>query len=218
MKIYLFVLSILLFIVSCGNTQTNKIEGTASKKVATGTGEELTVDTQASIINWRGTKPGGEHTGTINIKEGKLTIKGTEVTSGSFVVDMNTITNTDLTEADMNKMLVDHLKSPDFFDIAKYPEATFIITKVEPSHTVNDSLTHLVSGNLKMKDIEKNITFGAKITKEGEVYKAVSEAFSIDRTQWNVKYGSKTIFANLKDKIIDDNIGLEIIIIAKPDM
>ncbi|MDL2215439.1 YceI family protein, partial [Dysgonomonas sp. OttesenSCG-928-M03] len=79
----------------------------------------------------------------------------------------------------------------------------------------NDSITHLISGNLKMKDVEKNITFGVKITKDADTYKAITVPFTIDRTQWNVQYGSKTIFANLKDKIIDDNIELQITIVAK---
>ena len=56
---------------------------------------------------------------------------------------------------------------------------------------------------------------GAKITKEGDAYKAVTVPFTIDRTQWNVQYGSKSIFADLKDKFIDDNIELQITIIAK---
>ena len=66
-----------------------------------------------------------------------------------------------------------------------------------------------------MKDIEKNITFGAKITKDGDIYKAVTVPFTIDRTQWKVEYGSKTIFADLKDKIIQDEIELQITIVAR---
>lgn len=65
-----------------------------------------------------------------------------------------------------------------------------------------------------MKDIEKNISFGATITKEEGKYKAVTVPFAIDRTQWNVQYGSKSIFADLKDKFINDNIELKITIVA----
>lgn len=215
MKSYLLTLSVLLFFVSCGNAPKNKIEGTDSQEVAEGKGQELVVDTQASVISWKGTKPGGAHTGTISLKAGSLAINGTEVASGSFVIDMNSIVDKDLTDRSMNEMLVNHLKSADFFDVAKYPESTFAITKVEALPTANDSVTHWVSGNLKMKDVDKNITFGAKITKENNVYKAVTVPFTIDRTQWNVQYGSKSIFADLKDKIIDDNIELQITVVAK---
>ena len=214
MKSYLLVLSIVLFAASCSNSPKNKIEGTDSQAIADGSGEQLVVDTQASSIHWVGTKPGGSHHGTIGIKEGSLAINGTEVASGSFIIDMNAIVNEDLTDQKMNEMLVNHLKSADFFDVEKYPTSSFAITKVE-AVAGNDSITHRISGNLKMKDVEKNITFDAKITKEGDAYKAVTIPFTINRTQWNVQYGSKSIFADLKDKFIDDNIELQITIIAK---
>lgn len=214
MKSYLLVLSIVLFAASCSNSPKNKIEGTDSQAIANGSGEQLVVDTQASSIHWVGTKPGGSHHGTIGIKEGSLAINGTEVASGSFIIDMNAIVDEDLTDQKMNEMLVNHLESADFFDVEKYPTSSFAITKVE-AVAGNDSITHRISGNLKMKDVDKNITFDAKITKEGDAYKAVTVPFTIDRTQWNVQYGSKSIFADLKDKFIDDNIELQITIIAK---
>lgn len=214
MKSYLLVLSIVLFAASCSNSPKNKIEGTDSQAIADGSGEQLVVDTQASSIHWVGTKPGGSHHGTIGIKEGSLAINGTDVASGSFIIDMNAIVDEDLTDQKMNEMLVNHLKSADFFDVEKYPTSSFAITKVE-AVAGNDSITHRISGNLKMKDVDKNITFDAKITKEGDAYKAVTIPFTINRTQWNVQYGSKSIFADLKDKFIDDNIELQITIIAK---
>lgn len=215
MRSFFLTLSVLFFVASCGNAPKNKIEGTVSQAVASTSGEELTVDQAASSIKWTGSKPGGGHHGTIALKEGQLAINGTEVASGTFVISMDSIVDEDLTDKSLNDMLVNHLKSVDFFDVQKYPVSTFKITKVEALPVPNDSVTHNVSGNLTMKDVEKNITFGAKITKDGDVYKAVSVPFSIDRTQWNVQYGSKTVFANLKDKIIDDYIGLQITIVAK---
>lgn len=215
MKKYLFTLAVLMIATaSCSNKNANnKIEGTDSQEAATGAGENLNVDLSASTINWVGFKPGSSHHGVISLKDGSLAINGTEVASGSFTIDMNSIVDQDLTEEKMNKMLVDHLKSDDFFAVEKYPESKFTITKVEA--VTNDTITHLVSGNLKMRDQEKNITFGAKITKEGGTYNAVSVPFTIDRTQWNVKYGSKSIFAELKDNVIDDNIELQINIVAR---
>lgn len=216
MKTYLFALSVLLFAASCGNSPKNKVDGTDSQAVAVGEGEKLVVDPLASSIKWTGSKPGGDHYGVIGIKEGSLAINGESVASGTFIVDMNSIKDEDLTDGKMNDMLVNHLKSADFFDVATYPESSFAITKVE-AVTGTDSITHMVSGNLKMKDVEKNITFGAKITKEGDVYKAVTVPFTIDRTQWNVKYGSKSLFAELKDNIVNDNIELQMTIVAKAE-
>lgn len=215
MKKYLFALSVLLFGVSCNTTVKNKVEGTDAQAAASGTGQELVVDTQASSIHWKGSKIGGSHHGTLSLKSGNLSINGQELASGSFVIDMNSIIDEDLTQKDMNDMLVNHLKSEDFFDVAKYPESTFTVTKIETAANATDSVTHNVSGNLKLKDVEKNITFGAKITKEGNKYTAVTVPFTIDRTQWNVKYGSKTLFADLKENIVNDNIELQITVVAK---
>lgn len=215
MKKYLFfaALAVGLVAVSCSNNAKNKIDATDSQEAAAGAGDTLVVDVKGSSIKWTGFKPGSSHHGTIGLKEGSLIVAADQTASGSFVIDMNSIVDEDITDEKMNEMLVNHLKSPDFFDVEKYPTSTFTITKIEP--VTNDSVTHSVSGNLKMKDAEKNITFGAKITKEGDVYKAVSVPFTIDRTQWNVQYGSKSIVGDLKDKIINDDIQLEIVIVAQ---
>lgn len=215
MKKYLFFVALATGLIgfSCGHNAKNKIEATDSQEVASGAGDSLVVDVNASSIKWTGYKPGSSHHGTIALKEGNLIVGADQTASGSFVIDMNAIVDEDITDAKMNEMLVNHLKSADFFDVEKYPTSTFTITKIES--VTNDTVTHKISGNLKMKDIEKNITFGAKITKEGDVYKAATVPFTIDRTQWNVQYGSKSIVGDLKDKIINDDIQLEIVIVAK---
>lgn len=215
MKTYYLAIAALLFVASCNTATKNKVEGTDAQAAATGTGEKLVVDTQASSIHWVGSKVGGSHHGTIGIKSGELAVNGQDVASGSFVIDMNAIIDEDITDKKMNEMLVGHLKDEAFFDVAKYPESSFTITKVETVANANDSVTHMISGNLKLKDVDKNITFGAKVTKDGDVYKAVTIPFTIDRTQWNVKYGSKTLFADLKENIVNDNIELQITISAK---
>lgn len=214
MKNYTLISLVALFIAtSCGNASKNKVEAGESQAVASGNGIELKIDAQASSIEWIGSKPGGSHNGTIALKDGSLTIDGENVTAGLFTIDMNAITCTDITDANANQKLIDHLRNSDFFDTAKFPESTFSITSIEKA-AETDSFTHVVSGNLKMKGIEKNISFGASITKEDGKYKAVTVPFTIDRTQWNVQYGSKSIFADLKDKFINDEINLQITIVA----
>lgn len=215
MKTYLLALAVVLFAVSCSTATKNKVEGTDAQAAASGQGEQLTVDASSSSIHWKGSKVGGEHDGTIALKGGNLTINGEEVVSGSFVVDMNSIVDNDLPTQVLKDQLTNHLKSDAFFDVATYPETVFTITKVEKAATATDNVNYNISGNLKLKDVEKNITFGAKITKEGDGYKAVTVPFTIDRTQWNVKYGSKTLFDDLKENIVNDNIEFEIVIVAK---
>jgi len=210
---YLAIIALTMLFVSCGNAGKNKIEAGDAQEALVGKGKSLVVDTIASTISWKGFKPGGEHEGTLAIKSGNLVVDSETIKEGSFVIDLNKIVNTDLTDAKMNEMLVGHLKSADFFDVAKFPIGQFVITKTEP--LVSDTANFRISGNLTLKDATKNITFDAKVTKEGDVYTAKTQTFTIDRTQWGVNYGSKSIFADLKDKFINDNIELQITIVAK---
>lgn len=218
MKKYFYLVAITLGVLvsACNGQSKNKVNATDAQNQAEVMGENLIVDTQASSINWKGFKPGGSHHGTISVKEGSLVTGANDSLAGSFVIDMNSIINEDLTDAETNAKLVGHLKSADFFDVEKYPTSNFVITNVKPLATANDSVTHIISGNLKMKDAEKNISFGAKVTKDGTKYTAKSVPFTIDRSQWNIKYGSKSFFDDLKDNFINDEIELQITIVANP--
>lgn len=124
---------------------------------------------------------------------------------------MNSIQNTDMDEGKMRDQLVAHLKSEDFFDVSKYPTATFDITSANKL----DSNNYMIEGNLKMKDVTKNISFEVQITKnEKGVYTAVSNVFVINRTEWNVNYGSKNVFKDLKDAVIKDDVEIKLAISA----
>ncbi|NDW19501.1 YceI family protein [Dysgonomonas sp. 216] len=214
MKLYYYALLFaVLFLGACNNSGKNKIDAAEAQDALSGAGKTLVVDSLQSEVMWKGFKPGGSHVGTLAIQSGTLVVDSSTIKEGHFVFDLNKIVNLDLTDESMNKMLVDHLKSADFFDVAKFPVGEFVVTKTEP--IVNDTVNYLISGNLKLKDVTKNITFGAKVTKEGNLYKAKTQVFTIDRTQWGVNYGSKNVFADLKDKFINDDIELQVTIIAK---
>ena len=210
----LVAVALIAVATSCGNKAKNQVDGTEAQTVADGKGVVLTVDTVASVIEWEGSKVGGTHHGTLALKSGEITVNDSTLEAGSFVINMNSIVDLDQTVAAMNLMLVNHLKSADFFDVEKYPEATFAVTSSEPVVGA-DSINYKISGNLTLRGVDKNVTFGAKVTKDGNTYTAVSEKFTIDRTQWGVNFGSKSVFANLKDKIVSDNIELKITIVAK---
>ena len=159
-----------------------------------------TVDVDNSIVNWKGFKPTGEHFGTISIAEGFLEINQGVLVSGSFAFDMNTIVDTDMpADNQYNAKLVGHLKSADFFDVAKYPTATFVITSVK---RVEGGLS--ICGDLTIKDVTKNITFTASLSNEGGVDTLKGEKFMVNRADYNVTYKSKTFFNDLKDKFIND--------------
>ena len=217
MKAYYLLAAVALFIAtSCSSKSGNKVDASDAKEATANVGsQKLVVDTLASTVAWKGYKPGGSHHGTLGIKQGELSVENGELVSGTFTLDMNKILCEDLTDAKMNEQLVGHLKSADFFDVAKYPEGKFTITTVEK---LNDGVnSHRISGNLELKGVSKNITFDAKVTNEGSSYKATTATFTIDRTQWGVNYGSKNIFKDLKDSFINDDMEVTITIVANAE-
>jgi polyisoprenoid-binding protein YceI len=213
MKRSIFLIGLVVALVSCKSKPSAESAGAGdAQSVAVAAGMEFTLNTASSSLNWKGSKPGGEHTGVVSISEGKINAENGTIVSGTFTIDLNTITDTDLTDAGMNGKLVGHLKSPDFFDVAQFPTAKFELVSVSAlpagSQVATDSVqaTHQVIGNLIMKGVTKSISFPAQIEVSETAIKAVTAPFAIDRTQWGVNYGSKSIFAELKDKFINDEM------------
>jgi polyisoprenoid-binding protein YceI len=164
------------------------------------------VDVNKSTITWEGRKVTGSHEGTIKIQSGNLDYEGDVLTGGEFVIDMTTITCTDLNEGGAKK-LVGHLSSDDFFGVATYPTAKFIITKVVSRGMPGD---YKVTGDLTIKDITKSTSFNTKISDN------VAQAeIQIDRSDYNIKYGSGSFFDNLGDKTIYDEFDLNINLVTE---
>lgn len=167
-------------------------------------------DIANSTIAWAGSKPTGTHNGTINISEGTLTVNNGEIESGTFIIDMNSIVDLDIpADKKGNARLVGHLKSADFFDVEKFPNAVFEITGVSQQEGKT-----MLAGNLTLKSIKNNVTFPVSVASQGDNYKITSETFTIDRSKWEVKYGSKSFFDDLGDKFINDDIELQITVSA----
>ena len=160
-----------------------------------------------SRIQWSSKKIVGtnNHIGTVELKSGKFETSGSEVTGGEFVIDMTTIANEDLTNQAANDKLVNHLKSDDFFSVEKFPEANFVATSVEKQEDGN----YLITGDLTIKGITNSISFPADIIRQNSGIVADAE-FSINRTLWDVRFGSNTFFGNLGDNAIDDMINFNI--------
>jgi len=178
--------------------------------MASGMAQTFVVDASKSTLNWKAEKITGSHEGTINIMSGTLKIEAGKIISGSFVINMTTIVNTDLTDAEYNKKLVTHLKSPDFFDVVKFPEGVFTITKpVDISKSVTE-----VRGNLTVKGITKPLTFKANVMKDGNSYIFNANSIVIDRTLYNIKYGSGSFFSDLGDKAIYDEFIIKLKLVA----
>lgn len=187
------------------------VKAKEAKTAPTSTVSEFTTyQVNSGSMNWTGSKAiGSSHQGTIQISGGKLGISADkQIKAGNFTIDMNSIACTDLKAGEGKEKLEGHLKNEDFFDVAKFPTGTFNIIKVESTTGVPD-VTHNITGNLTLKGIKKTVTIPANIAILNGKVSAVTPSFSINRTDWGIKYGSSGSFADLaKDKIISDDIAL----------
>lgn len=156
-----------------------------------------------SMIMWTANKVVGGHSGTINVSTGIVKFEGNNLVGGSFIFDMNTLANTDIEKAEGRAKLETHLKNEDFFDVEKFPNASFEITKVEGN---------TVSGNLAMKGIKKNITFPVNVSTNDDILTLSSDVFTINRTEWGVNYNSGKFAdpAKLGDYMIRDDVEIKI--------
>jgi polyisoprenoid-binding protein YceI len=170
------------------------------------------VDTKKTKAVWLGKKVTGQHTGNINFANGAVQFDGKHVTGGTFEFDMNSITNTDLTDKGYNDKLIGHLKSEDFFSVAKFPTAKFEITKVIPKSGDNYDVT----GNLTIKGITNEVTFPAVIKATPATIITVAK-ITVNRTKFDIKYGSASFIEGIGDKAINDDFTLDIEVVAFPD-
>ncbi len=214
-KLVLVIITASAFIITgCGKSEKDVKVG--EKQTAGETkGKTLAVSKADSKINWLGKKVTGQHNGTIDVLNGEVMVDNGKVTGGKVVIDMKTIKNLDLTDAETNTKLVKHLSSADFFESDKYPTSTLELVKVEElKDATKPNVNSTVTANLTMKDVTKSITFPAEIKIENGALTAKAD-FDIDRTDWNIKYGSGKFFDNLGDKMINDKFNLNISVIAK---
>ena len=197
----------LLFLSACKkeNTVVETTDVVTEAPIVSGT---FVTDSTSSVVEWVGSKPLGKHTGTLALKDGSLNIENGKIASGTFTLDLNTITVTDL-EGDDKAKLEAHLKGladkkedqDHFFNTKMYPTGTFTIKKVEDAEGKTN-----VTGDLTLKGITNEVTFLAAVTVSDNEVSLTSEPFKIDRTKWNINYASKSKMPNLGDKFIDDEM------------
>lgn len=175
------------------------------------------IDAGASKIDWIGSKlSGSQHTGTIALQGGEVFVTDNALTGGKFIVDMNTITVTDLTDAEMKGNLEAHLKgataenADHFFNVSQFSTSSFEITNV-----AEENGNQMIEGNLTIKGTTHNIKFPANVSITANEVVLNSEEFEIDRTRWNVNYNSGSVIKDLAgDKVINDNIKLAVTVKA----
>jgi len=158
-----------------------------------------------SQIKWQAYKVTGQHDGIVNLSSGELKIEDNKIVGGNFVADMTSINVQDLSGESKGK-LEGHLKSPDFFGIEEYPKAKYVITEAFPIGTEGK---YRIKGNLTIKEDTHPVAFNAELSEEGSMLVANAE-FKVDRSLFNVRYGSGSFFDNLGDKTIYDEFDLAI--------
>ncbi len=168
------------------------------------------VDTNSSSVVWTGYKVTGKHTGTIKIKNGMLSMDAGVITGGSFEIDMNSVKDTDM-EGEYAGKLEGHLKSDDFLGVASFPTASFVINKAIPQDSKGN---YKILGNLTIKGITKEVKFFANAAEANGTVNAAGK-ITIDRSEFNMRYGSGSFFDGLGDKTIYDEFDLQVSLVAK---
>lgn len=169
----------------------------------------VTVNKSESTITWNAKKVTGEHYGKVPISDANLDYSNGKITGGSFVMNMVDLTVEDITDANSNKKLTDHLKSDDFFSVAKFNTSYFKITEAKSSNGKDYTIT----GNLTIKGVTNPVTFPATVSVEGGKIVANGD-ITFDRTKYDIKYRSGNYFEDLADKMIYDDVTLKVKLVA----
>jgi len=168
-----------------------------------GISQTTKIDISKSIIKWEGKKITGQHEGTINFKDGYLIFKDKKVTGGSFTADMKTLSNTDQTGSSKTK-LEGHLKSEDFFNVDNFTTSTLAFKGIASK----GNNTYLINADLTIKGITNNVQFDLVVNGN----KATAN-FNVNRTKYDIKYGSGSYFDDLGDKTIYDDFELNVLLV-----
>lgn len=205
-------------IVAC-KPSGDKAETSAAGEAAETTGEVYNVVADVSKVMWVGSGVGKAHNGTVNVSEGSVSMEDGKVTGGKFTLDMTSVTVLDL-EGDKKGYLESHLKglgddnAEDFFNTKAYPTSTFEITKA--TQLLNDeNANYIINGNLTIKDITKQVSFKSQVNEADGMITVSTPQFTIDRTEWDIKFRSTSFFDDLKEKAISNDLGLQISLVAK---
>ncbi|MDW3208571.1 MAG: YceI family protein [Reichenbachiella sp.] len=162
-----------------------------------------------SSVVWTATKVvSGGHTGTVKISKGSLEIDGSELKGGSFEIDMTTIANTDI-EGEWRAKLEGHLKSDDFFAVETYKTAGLKITSVKSTAKGKYDIT----ADLTIKGKTESVSFPAELSVKGGKATATAK-ITVDRTKYDVRYGSPSFFDDLGDKAISNEFTLDVKVVA----
>lgn len=222
-KLSILVVLATVILASCGGSTGDKAQTGTEQQASEQKGESFALDTNASSVKWKAYHKGGfdPRFGTLK-SEGTVSIDAETITAGVFTLNMKSVL-TDASSVDPGKTggktsvdLDNHLKNADFFEVDKYPTSKFEITSVRAFDAATDKsviseATHIISGNLTIKDKTVNVSFPAKVSiTENEIN--VLSKFTINRQDWGLTYGTE---GDAKDWMISQEVDLDLHIVAK---
>ena len=209
LSITFLILIIAPFVFGCNGPVTAENNNKTSASSAA-LGQKYSIDPKETVVTWKGSMviaSEEEHTGYVYLSKGDLMIDKGQLVGGTFEIDMNTI---EYKDREHKNSPVFHLKSPDYFDVKKFPIATFVITRVTSSNDKNMQVT----GNLTIKEVTNEVSFPAKIDLKDGIVKANGKLV-IDRTDWGIRYRSGKFYDVVADQIVSDDVEFLMNIVAK---
>ena len=176
------------------------------------------IDPEASFIHWIGRNLFNFHTGSLRLSDGFVKLEGGRLKAAEFTIDMNSLGCSDLTDQTMNRMLVAHLRSDDFFKVDDYPVATVVLSSASALEGVTAGLpNHHIAGDLTVRGITRRIEFDALVAEKEQGIYVAQAIFEIDRTEWGSIYGSGKFFARLGQHVVNDKIHLHLKIVTRSE-
>ena len=186
----------------------------AEPKAGAQAAQTYQADVERTQVGWIGRKVTGQHDGTLKLKSGRLLVDSGRIVDGSFELDMTSIANLDIDSEEMRNQLVGHLRSDDFFSVDKYPVSRFVVINVTPIPDAKPGdPNHQVSGELTIKGITHPLAFPAHLAINEDEVRAVAD-IKVDRTQYDIRYGSGKFFQGLGDKLIYDDFDIQLRLVA----
>jgi rhodanese-related sulfurtransferase len=171
---------------------------------------------EKSTLEWGGRNLNNRHCGRISIQGGELVIHEGKLSEGNIVMDMRSLTNLDVQDSGWSDLLIRHLKSADFFSVERFPTASFRLTGWEPQNGVSPEVPQGIAvGKLTIRDVTRSISVPAIVAPQTDGSIKAHAAFDIDRTLWNVSYGSSRLYERLGMHLVHDIISPELFVLAR---
>jgi rhodanese-related sulfurtransferase len=191
------------------------VEGTRQAPPAEPLNGRFAVNLAESRIEWTGRNLLNKHSGTIGLKSGHLMFKEDALVGGDFVLDVNAMTCGDIQDGTTNQVLIDHLKSDDFWDAANHPEARYQIREVHPfADATPGSANMRINGDFTLRGCMNPLGFLAVLGRTAGGRPAAQAVFAFDRTLWGSIYGSGKFFASLGMHLVNDLVEVQVRLVA----